>query len=92
MRAQPFRSHGEWRKSVAIQPNQLPGVEILATQDSQTEQILTPDALEFVVDLERRFGPRRRELLAAREERQRRLDEGERPDFLAQTADIRDGN
>ncbi len=77
---------------MAIQPNQLPGVEILATQDSQTEQILTPDALEFVVDLERRFGPRRRELLAAREERQRRLDEGERPDFLAQTADIRDGN
>ena len=58
----------------------------------QTKEILTPEALKFVVDLERRFGPRRRELLAARVERQKRLDAGERPDFLPQTAEIRNGN
>jgi len=77
---------------VAIQPNQLPGVEIPGAQDKQTEEILNPGALKFVVDLERRFGPRRRELLAARTERQKRLDAGERPDFLPQTAEIRNGN
>ncbi len=69
--------------------NPLPGVQILGTRDKQTDQILTPEALQFVVDLERRFGPRRRELLAARVERQKRLDAGERPDFLPQTAEIR---
>ncbi len=71
---------------------ELPGVELLAARDAQTEHILTPQALKFVLDLERRFGPRRRELLAARAERQKRLDAGERPSFLPQTAEIRSGN
>ncbi len=70
----------------------LPGLEILGAQDKQTDEILTPEALKFVVELERRFGPRRRELLAARVERQKKLDAGERPDFLPQTAEIRNGN
>jgi malate synthase len=70
----------------------LPGVEILGAQDKQTDEILTPEALKFVVELEQRFGPRRRELLAARVERQKKLDAGERPDFLPQTAEIRNGN
>jgi malate synthase len=77
------------RGQVAGQRNEMPGVEVSGAQDQQTEQILTPDALRFAVDLERRFGPRRRELLAARAERQKRLDAGERPDFLPQTAEIR---
>ncbi|MFI5350737.1 MAG: malate synthase A [Elusimicrobiota bacterium] len=51
--------------------------------------VLAPDALAFVAGLERRFGARRRELLAARRERQLRLDAGERPDFPAETADLR---
>lgn len=71
------------------QPSEIPGVELLGGHDSQTAQILTPEALRFVVDLERRFGPRRRQLLAARAERQKRLDASERPDFLPQTAEIR---
>ena len=71
------------------QRSEMPGVELLGGHDSQTRQILTPEASSFVVDLERRFGPRRRELLAARAERQKRLDAGERPDFLPQTAEIR---
>ena len=72
--------------------NPVPGVQILGTRDKQTDQILTPEALQFVVDLERRFGARRRELLAARVERQKRLDAGERPDFLPQTGEIRKAN
>src|SRR6202040_3640914 len=70
----------------------LPGVQILGARDKQTDEILTPEALNFVVDLERRFGPRRRELLAARVERQAKFDAGDRPDFLPQTAEIRKGD
>jgi malate synthase len=54
------------------------------------QEVLTPEAVAFVEDLERRFGPRRRELLAARAERQDRLDAGELPDFLPETREIRE--
>ena len=74
---------------MASERDQGAGVEIRASRDGLTQEILTADALKFIVELERRFGPRRRELLAARTERQKRLDAGERPDFLPQTADIR---
>jgi len=53
------------------------------------ETILTAPALELVAKLQRTFEPRRKELLAARVERAKRLDAGERPDFLASTAAIR---
>jgi malate synthase len=52
--------------------------------------ILTPAALAFLGRLHRRFDARRRELLAARRERQARWDAGELPDFRADTAAIRD--
>ncbi|BFH61865.1 malate synthase A [Paenibacillus azoreducens] len=54
--------------------------------------ILTPEALDFVASLERRYGKRRKELLQMREERQQRLDAGEWPDFLAETAHVREGD
>ena len=56
------------------------------------DEILTEDALAFVAGLQRRFGPRRAELLQARAERQRRLDAGELPDFLAETREIRESD
>ena len=56
------------------------------------ERILTDDALAFVAELERKFGGRRRELLAARAERQKRFDAGEVPDFLPETKSIREGD
>ena len=65
------------------------GVEIHATVADRYDEILTPEALAFAVMLQRQFNGRRKELLAARETRQLRLDEGERPDFLAETAHIR---
>src|SRR4030088_565004 len=79
-------------KNVNTNSQQLPGVQILGARDKQSDEILTPEALKFIVDLERRFGPKRLELLAARVERQAKLDAGERPDFLAQTAEIRKAN
>ena len=52
-------------------------------------EVFTPEAVEFVAGLQRRFGASRRDLLAARRSRQLRLDAGERPDFLAATAAVR---
>ena len=54
-------------------------------------RVLTDEALAFVAELERCFGDRRRELLAARAERQARLDAGERPTFPDETRDVREG-
>jgi malate synthase len=53
-------------------------------------EILTPQALEFLSGLHKAFNGRRLELLQARQERQRRLDVGEQPDFLRETAWIRE--
>ena len=52
--------------------------------------ILTPEALDFLGGLHRRFDQRRLSLLAARAERQRGFDDGELPDFPAATADLRE--
>jgi malate synthase len=56
------------------------------------EDVLTPEALAFVERLQRELGAERRELLAARAARQARLDAGERPDFLDETRDVREGD
>ncbi len=68
----------------------LPGVTIRGPALPGFERILTPEALAFVVDLERRFRGERKRLLAARAARQARLDAGELPDFLPETAHIRE--
>ena len=68
------------------------GVEITGTVTPAFAEILTPEAIEFLVALQRRFNPRRKELLAMRAERQAQLDSGWTPDFLTGTAEIRAGN
>jgi malate synthase len=68
------------------------GVQINAPILPGFETILTQDALALVAKLHRAFEPRRRALLAARAERAKRLDAGERPDFLSATAAIRAGD
>ena len=55
-------------------------------------EILTADALAFLAELHRRFDGKRRDLLAARAERQLRFDGGELPDFPPETKHIRDDN
>src|SRR5271170_5016862 len=66
------------------------GVEFRAPVTERYAAILTPEAVAFVVGLQRAFNARRKELLAARVVRQARLDAGERPDFLAETKGIRE--
>jgi len=68
------------------------GMEITAAIKPGYETVLTLEALALVAKLTRAFEPRRQELLAARAARAKRLDAGERPDFLAETAHIRAGD
>jgi malate synthase len=65
-------------------------VEFVAPSEGRYAEILTPEAVEFVVGLQRTFNEQRKELLAARVGRQKRLDAGERPDFLKETKGIRE--
>ena len=51
--------------------------------------VLTDEALLFVADLERRFGPTRKALLADRELAQARYDAGEFPQFPLETEHVR---
>ncbi len=69
----------------------LPGVEIIGPIEAGYENILSEEAVSFVAELHRKFNLRRKELLAARQERQKRIDAGEMPDFLPETADVRSG-
>jgi malate synthase len=68
------------------------GIELTEALTPEFAEILTPDALAFAAKLSRAFEARRQQLLAARVERARRLDAGERPDFLPQTASVRAGD
>ncbi|HYT40359.1 MAG TPA: malate synthase A, partial [Acidimicrobiia bacterium] len=68
------------------------GVEILRPADGRYASVLTDDALAFVADLQRRLGPGRERILAARADRWRRLRAGEQPGFLRETADVRNGD
>src|SRR5438270_4583282 len=68
------------------------GVEVLGEITPAFSEILTPEALAFVTKLQRQFGTRRKQCLEYRQERQRRLDQGEGLDFLPQTKHIRDGD
>ena len=77
-------------QAAALAAPDVPGVEVLGTLDDIGRRVLTAPALAFVARLARAFEDRRRALLAARAERQRRLLDGERPDFLAATRDIRE--
>jgi malate synthase len=68
------------------------GIEITGLVPPAFAEILTPDALAFVTRLHRMFNPTRQALLARRADRQARLDAGELPDFLPDTASVRAGD
>jgi len=66
-------------------------VEFSTTSSVPYAEVLTSEAMAFVVGLQRTFNEQRKELLDARVVRQKRLDAGERPDFLKETKHIREG-
>jgi malate synthase len=63
-----------------------------APPDERSAEILVPEALEFVAELHGRFAGRRRDLLAARRERDAELRAGGTLDFLEETREIREGD
>jgi malate synthase len=67
-----------------------PGVEIRAAVPADYARILTPQAVALVAKLHRAFEPRRQELLARRAARQIEFDAGRLPDFLPETAKLRE--
>jgi malate synthase len=76
----------DWNRSAVVRK----GVVISAAMRPGDEKVLTPEAIDFAVELEREFGAERRRLLARRADVQRRLDAGWKPDFLPETAAIRE--
>jgi malate synthase len=68
------------------------GLEIHAPVSGRMEEVLTPDALEFVAGLQREFGSTRQELLQRRAERRAELDSGGTLDFLDSTREIRESD
>jgi malate synthase len=67
------------------------GIEMVGAMKAQYDEILTPEALNFIKELEQRFGSRRVELLQYRQKRQQEIDNGKLPDFLPETKHIRTG-
>ncbi len=71
----------------------IPRHRVLAKVAGKTakgyDDVLTPDALLFLADLERRFGPQRRILLENRRLQQERFDDGEFPTQPPETEHIR---
>jgi malate synthase len=72
--------------------NLLPGVVVRGAMKPGYEEVLTPEAVAFAVEFERKFGAERRRLLARRAELQERLNAGWKPDFLPETKAIREAN
>lgn len=74
-----------------ITPLEREGIEVRGPVTAEFEEILTPEALQFVAKLVRFADPRRHQLLQRRAERQKRFDTGELPDFLTETKHVREG-
>ncbi|MFD3330228.1 malate synthase A [Streptomyces sp. NPDC058701] len=72
----------------APSPLAIVDAEPLPRQD----EVLTEAALAFVAELHRRFAPRRAELLALRGERRAEIARTSTLDFLADTAQVREGD
>ncbi|MFN8671538.1 MAG: malate synthase A [Candidatus Sericytochromatia bacterium] len=65
------------------------GVNILPNINENATKILTKGALDFIIDLHKKFNDNRLEILKKRAERQKDFDNGILPDFLSETEFIR---
>ena len=68
------------------------GIELKAKLNPDFATVVSPEALEFVAKLHRAFEPRRQELLKKRVELAKKLDAGQKLDFLPETKSIREGD
>ncbi|GAA1699536.1 malate synthase A [Microbacterium sediminicola] len=77
---------------MTIQPPTAPSptIEILGRMGPRYDEILTPEALDFVADLHTRFAGRRHDRLADRMRRRFEIGNGQDPRFRDDTAHIRE--
>ncbi len=75
-----------------VDPLGAEGIQLVGPVLPGTDAVLTLEAIRFVALLQRTLGARRAGLLARRREVQARLDSGELPDFLPETAEIRNSS
>ncbi|QIZ77021.1 malate synthase A [Ferrimonas lipolytica] len=76
---------------MSIQSGQS-AIEILGPEQPESAAILSAQALQLVEELAERFNVRRDELLQLRLEKQAQIDNGKLPDFLPETASIRNSD
>ena len=77
--------------TVKFPPKANAGDFELPSENSLNSGILTPQAHAFLLKLALRFEPRRQQLLARRRAVQAEIDGGKMPDFLPETAAVRQG-
>ncbi|GAB2709207.1 malate synthase A [Arthrobacter bambusae] len=65
------------------------GITLTAQPIHRQNEVLTPDAIEFVATLHRATAERRQELMQARHARRGQIASGQDPRFLPETAEIR---
>ena len=73
-------------------PDATSTTHVTGAPSPSSSEILTPEALTFIANLHTTFNSTREQLLERRATRQAELDAGEAPDFLPETADVRNGN
>src|SRR4051812_49533564 len=73
-----------------MEASKVRGVEVASSRPATAAEVLTPDALSFLAELERQFRGSRAHLLARRQERQAEIDAGrDHLGLLAETAAVR---
>ena len=72
--------------------NKTTSLDVTGPIENGFDTILTDEALAFLADLARQFGPRVDALLAARDARQDQIDAGSMPNFLPATREIRESD
>lgn len=77
-------------EEVALEQEVPSGVELRGQVSPQFAMVLTPEALNFVANLQRRFNATRQALMIRRAGRQVELDSGYLPDFFVETEALRD--
>lgn len=68
----------------------IDGVEVKAPVHTSCKKVLSPEALQFVSVLHRQFNARREFLLRQRQVRQKKIEQGELPDFRPESKAIRE--
>src|SRR2546421_2745364 len=63
--------------------------KVIGQMAERFDEVLTPEAVAFVADLQKKFGSTREQLLARRQQRRQQAADTGKLDFLDETKDVR---